>query len=173
LKSTIRLSYEPDIDSIKRLFEYYNSLIFIEKRFFHQSQCNFIYFTWNDSINGIQSTQKSIQFEKASILFNCAALYTQIAGLRQNSAHNSIYLLSEQKLYWQSAAGCMKYLNANFSNAPSMDMSGKVLELFVEIFVCQAYEVEVKILLKHSDTIEFCNFLTIAKIYSHVRLKLS
>ncbi len=170
-KSTVRLSYEPEIDNVKRLFEYYNSLLLIEKRFFHQSQCNFTYFTWYDCINGIQSTQKSIQFEKASVLFNCAALYTQIAGIRENGnlpKNSEGCLLNEQKLHWQSAAGCLQYLNGNFSNAPSMDMSNTMLELFIEVFLCQAYEIQVKILLKNSKSNEFLNYVLVSKIYAHV-----
>jgi hypothetical protein len=151
---------------VKRLFEYFNSLLLIEKRFFNlQSQCNYIYFTWYDCINGIQSTQKSIQYEKASILFNCAALYTQIAAIRQNGKES---LLNEQTIHWQSAAGCLKYLNANFSNSPSMDMCNTVLELFSEIFICQAYESSAKVYLKESKLKQFCNFISISKIYAHV-----
>lgn len=167
-QSTIRLSYEPEVDNLKRLFEYYNSLLLIERRLFNlQSQCNFVYFTWYDCINGIQSTQKSIQFEKASILFNIAALYTQIAAIRQNGNE---MLLNDQKLYWQCASGCLNYLNINFSNAPSLDMSNEVLDLFIDIFLCQAHEIQAKILLKESKTKQFYNFICISKIYSHVSL---
>lgn len=152
---------------MKRLFEYYCSLLLIEKRFFNlQSQCNYIYFTWYDCINGIQSTQKSIQYEKASILFNCAALYTQIAAIRQNGKDN---LLIDQQMHWQAAAGCLKYLNVNFSNSPSMDMSNQILDLFVDIFLCQAHESMAKrILLKESKIKQFSSLISISKIYSHV-----
>ena len=140
-----------------------------ERRFFRQSQCNFVYFTWYDCINGIQATQRSIQFEKASILFNCAALYTQIAAVRHNGKDN---LLSEQKLYWQYAAGCLEYLNVNFSNSPSLDMNNKVLQIFIDVFLCQAYEIEAKILLKGAQFKQLYNFVNVAKIYSNVRFKI-
>jgi ribosome-associated toxin RatA of RatAB toxin-antitoxin module len=154
------------MDSVKRLFEYYCSLILVEKRFFNlQSQCNYIYFTWYDCINGIQSTQKSIQYEKASVLFNCAALYSQIAAIRQNGKEN---LLNEQKLHWQLAAGCLKYLNVNFSNSPSLDMSNQVLDLFIETFISQAYESLAKSFIKESKIKQFSNFISVSKIYAHV-----
>jgi hypothetical protein len=85
--------------------------------------------------------------------------------VRQNGKD---YLLSEQKLYWQYAAGCLDYLNANFSNSPSMDMNNHALQLFIDIFMCQAYEVEAKILLKGAQVKQFYNYVNVAKIYSYV-----
>lgn len=185
-QSTIRLSYEPSMDSITRLFEYFNSLILIERRFFQNSQCDHVYFTWYDSINGIESTQKSIQFEKASILFNCATLFTQLAAIccdsgevtttpatsnKSPSSH-----LNEQLSYWLHAAGCLNYLNTNFSNSPSLDMSAHVLEFFIDVLVCQAYEIKAKLTLLTSsaqcdlfDTKHvFVTYVKCAKIYSYV-----
>lgn len=46
-----------------------------------------------DSLTGVPSTQKTIAFEKASVLFNIAALYTQIAARQvraTGSAHNPV-----------------------------------------------------------------------------------
>ncbi len=94
------------------LFEYFNSLQLIERRFFQNSQCGHVFFTWYDSINGVESTQKSIQFEKASILFNCATLYTQLAAICCDGNEQKH---EEQMIYWQKAAGCLKFLTTNFS----------------------------------------------------------
>ena len=99
------------------------------------------------------------------MLFNCAALYTQIGAVRQNGKEN---FLNEKKAHWQSAAGCLKYLNVNFSNSPSMDMSSPVLDVFIETFLCQAYESMAKSFLKESKLKQFSNFISIAKIYAHV-----
>jgi hypothetical protein len=115
-ESTIRLSFVPGNDSIHRLFEYFNSLCLAEKRFFQFSQCTFVHFTWFDCINGVESTQKSIQFEKASILFNIAALYTQLAsifsdgsnGISNNGKEDNESKLEDQLIYWLKAAGCLE-----------------------------------------------------------------
>jgi len=145
-ESTIRLSFEPGNDSIHRLFEYFNSLCLAEKRFFQFSQCTFVHFSWFDCINGVESTQKSIQFEKASILFNIAALYTQLASIfsdgpiginNSNGKEENESKLEDQFIYWLKAAGCINYLNANFSNSPSLDMSAFSLYFFVDIFMTQ------------------------------------
>lgn len=169
------------MDSIGRLFEYFNSLNLIERRFFQNSQCKFVYFTWFDSINGIESTQKSIQFEKASILFNCATLYTQLAaiccdGVTASAASAATCnKLDDQLDYWQRAAGCLNYLNTNFSNSPSLDMSSYVLYFFTDVFMCQAYEIKSKMLLFTSSECDvydakhlFVTYAKCARIYSYV-----
>lgn len=144
----------------------------VEKRFFQNSQCNQIYFTWYDSINGIESTQKSIQFEKASVLFNCSALYSQLAAICCDVNDQKLH---EQMNYWLKAAGCLNYLNTNFSNSPSLDMSPLMLYIFYEIFLSQAYEIKAKILLVSSNELDiydvnhcFMSYINCSKIYAHV-----
>ena len=171
-ESTIRQSYEPKVESIQRLFEYFNSLQLIERRFFQNSQCSHVFFTWFDSINGVESTQKSVQFEKASILFNCATLYTQLAAI---CCDGKDQLREDQLIYWQKAAGCLYFLTNNFSNSPSFDMSSLLLNIFIDVFICQAYEVKAKLLIietlsnDQSNVLKlFCSYMTCARIYSHV-----
>ena len=135
-------------------------------------------------MNGVESTQKSIQFEKASILFNIAALYTQLAsifsdspnGIQNMGKEENESKLEDQLIYWLKAAGCINYLNANFSNSPSLDMSAFSLYFFVDIFMTQAYEIKAKLILnsltKCSNNYEakcmFVNYTNCSRIYSHV-----
>lgn len=179
-ESTIRLSYEPSLDSIKRLFEYYNSLFLIEKRFFHDSKCNNVYFTWFDSINGVESTQRSIQFEKAAIIFNCATLFTQLAAI---CCDGNDQKLEEELIYWQRATGCLHYLNSTFTNSPDSDMCSFVLSFLIDTFKCQAYETKAKLLIasldfeiiisanndsKYDPKQVFLNYASSARIYAHI-----
>lgn len=171
-ETTIRLSYEPSMESINRMIEYFNTLNIVEKRFFQNSQCTNVHFTWYDSINGIESTQKSVQFEKASVLFNCCALYTQLAAICCDGNNKK---LNDQMSYWLRAAGTLNYLNANFSNSPSLDMSSFLLEFFIDVFHCQAYEIKAKIMLtgfgtnsEYNTKQSFVTYLECARIYSHV-----
>ncbi|CAF0715873.1 unnamed protein product [Brachionus calyciflorus] len=171
-ESTIRICSEPSEESVGRLFEYYNSLNLIEKRFFQQSQCYQIHFTWYDSINGIESAQKSIQFEKASILFNCSALFSQLAAICCDINDRK---LEDQLNYWLKAAGCVNYLNTNFSNSPSLDMSPFMLYFFNDIFVSQAYEIKAKMLMLTINELDlydpkhcFISFTNCCKIYAHL-----
>lgn len=176
LKLTLGLSYEPNQISICHLFEYYNALYSIEKRFFQDSQCDGVFFTWYDSINGIESSQKSIQFERASVIFNCSALYSQLAGICYDGKPEK---LNEQMSYWQKAAGCLVYLTKNFSNSPTPDMNPCLVNLFVEIFMCQAYETKCKLSLTefrdnnvkydfNSAKNLFTTYATCARVFSYV-----
>jgi hypothetical protein len=131
------MSYEANTMSIYRLYEYYNSLYSAEKRFFQGSQCESVFFTWYDSINGIESTQKSVEYEKASIIFNCAALHSQLAAICCDGKPSR---LEEQLMHWQKAAGCLAYLGKNFSDSPTLDMTSFVTHFFTHVFMCQAYE---------------------------------
>jgi hypothetical protein len=45
-QSTIEQSSEPSVASLQRLFEYFNSLQLVERRFFQNSQCSHVFFTW-------------------------------------------------------------------------------------------------------------------------------
>ncbi|RNA32573.1 rhophilin-2 isoform X2 [Brachionus plicatilis] len=171
-QSSILLCSEPSEKSLTRLFEYYKCLNIVEKRFFQNSQCNQIHFTWYDSINGVESTQKSIQFEKASILFNCSALYSQLAAICCDISDQK---LDDQMTYWLKAAGSVNYLNTNFSNSPSLDMSPFMLYLFYDIFLSQAYEIKAKMLLMTKNELDvydikhrFVSFVNCSKIYAHV-----
>ena len=171
------MSYEPSHESLARLFEYFNSLSLVERRFFQNSQCKHVYFTWFDSLNGVESTQKSIQFEKAAILFNCATLFTQLAAICCDG-NNSPKVLNEQLSYWLQAAGCLNYLNTNFSNSPSLDMSAFVLSFFTDVFLCQAYEIKAKLLLfANADECDvfdskhvFVTYIKCSRLYSFVSL---
>ena len=172
-ESTIRLSYEPSVDSIKRLFEYFNSLFLIEKRFFHSSKCDHVQFAWCDSMNGVESVMKSIEFEKAAIMFNLATLYTQLAAICCDGNEQK---LEDELVYWLKATGCLTYLNGKFNGSPNLDMSSFVLCFFIEVFRCQAYETKAKIFItnstndsaRHDPKRMFYNYANSAKIYSFV-----
>ncbi len=174
--SILKNVHEPNTISVYRLYEYYNSLYAIEKRFFQDSQCEHVFFTWYDSISGIESTQKSIQYEKACVLFNCAALYTQMAGICCDGKENRV---EEQMIYWQKAAGCLNYSLKNYSNSPTLDMSSYCMKFFIELFMCQAYEAKCKLLFanvlnnKKFDFYDskslFNIYVNCSKIFSHVR----
>jgi hypothetical protein len=65
------------------LLQYYNQLYFVERRFFPPDRGSGLHFEWYDSLTGVPCTQKTVAFERASVLFNIGGLYTQI-GTRQD-----------------------------------------------------------------------------------------
>ena len=123
-----------DEDGIDLLYEYYNQLYFIDNRFFPPSRTLGVYLSWYDSLTGIASIQKTCAFEKASVLFNVGALYSQIGSkitrLKRDGIEDAIDA-------FQNAAGAFNYIRLNFSNAPTADMSPAFLNTIVNLMLAQ------------------------------------
>ena len=104
-----------------------------------------------DAINGMPAAQQSVTFEKvgtglgtvvdpntsyrhltlqACILFNIAALYTQLAAQLDRSSAESI---DKAVTYLEKAIGVFEFMKAKFSHSPTMDMSAEMLALFSDI----------------------------------------
>ncbi|XP_055949723.1 rhophilin-2-like isoform X1 [Argiope bruennichi] len=126
-----------DHNGVKLLFGYYNLLYFIDRRFFPPHRNMGIFFEWFDSLTGVPSTQKTIAFEKASVLFNIAALYTQIAAKQDRLTSSGVDAAVDNFL---RAAGMFRYIRDNFSNAPSMDLSPGTLDTLIQLMLAQARE---------------------------------
>ena len=126
-----------DTNGIALLFEYYNQLYFVERRFFPPDRSLGIFFEWYDSLTGVPSCQRTVAFEKASVLFNIGGLYTQI-GTRQD--RNTQAGLDTAVDNFLRAAGTFQYIHENFTNAPSMDLGPETLHMLVQLMCGQARE---------------------------------
>lgn len=126
-----------DLSGINLLYQYYNQLYYVEKRFFPSEKSMGVYFEWYDSLTGVPSCQRTVAFEKASVLFNIAALYTQI-GARQDR-NKSIGIDAAVDNYLR-AAGMFRFIQEHFSHAPSMDLSAETLDMLVSLMLAQARE---------------------------------
>uniref|UniRef100_A0A8C2WNB4 Rhophilin Rho GTPase binding protein 1 n=1 Tax=Cyclopterus lumpus TaxID=8103 RepID=A0A8C2WNB4_CYCLU len=122
---------------LELLMEYYNQLYFLDQRFFPLHRSLGVQFHWYDSLTGVPSCQRTLAFEKGSVLFNIGALYTQIGARQDRSATAGIDRAIDA---FQRAAGAFDYLKENFSNAPSLDMSGPSLCMLVRLMVSQVQE---------------------------------
>jgi hypothetical protein len=109
--------------------------------------------------------QKSVQLEKASILFNCASLFSQMTIDADPD---------EKMLYWQKAAGCLSLLSSSYSfYTPTLDMSNIFLNIYHDIFICQAYEIKCKLMLNilnKSQNVKliFSGYINCSKIFAWV-----
>ncbi|KAL5966295.1 Rhophilin-2-B, partial [Taenia solium] len=65
---------------LKDFRTYYDLLNTIERRFFDESIHHGFRFSWSDAFTGYQHDQRSPAFEKGSLIFNYAALSSQIAA---------------------------------------------------------------------------------------------
>ncbi|XP_029356069.1 rhophilin-1 isoform X2 [Echeneis naucrates] len=122
---------------LELLMEYYNQLYYLDQRFFPPHRNLGVHFHWYDSLTGVPSCQRALAFEKGSVLFNIGALYTQIGARQDRSATAGIERAIDA---FQRAAGAFNYLKENFSNAPSLDMSGPSLCMLVQLMVAQVQE---------------------------------
>jgi len=126
-----------DKNGISLLFEYYNQLYFVERRFFPPDRSLGIYFEWYDSLTGVPSCQRTVAFEKASVLFNIGGLYTQIGTRQDRSSEEGLDTAVDNFL---RAAGTFQYIHENFTNAPSMDLGPETLHMLVQLMCGQARE---------------------------------
>nr|XP_029710552.1 rhophilin-2 isoform X1 [Aedes albopictus] len=126
-----------DVQGVALLFRYYNLLYYVERRFFPPDRSLGVYFEWYDSLTGVPSCQRTVAFEKACILFNLAAIYTQIGAKQDRSSEKGLDSAVDNFL---RAAGVFKHIYDTFTNAPSMDLKPQVLEVLVALMLAQARE---------------------------------
>jgi hypothetical protein len=90
-----------------------------------------------DSLTGVPSCQRTVAFEKASVLFNLGGLYTQIGTRQDRSSEEGLDTAVDNFL---RAAGTFQYIHENFTNAPSMDLGPETLHMLVQLMCGQARE---------------------------------
>lgn len=119
------------------LASYFSQLSLLESRFFSPNRPMGIFFTWYDSFTGVPVCQQNVSLEKASILFNMAALYSQI-GTRSDRHTQSG--LEDAITALQKSAGVLNYLKETFTHTPSYDMSPAMLNMLIKMMLAQAQE---------------------------------
>lgn len=85
-----------------------------------------------DSLTGVPSCQRTVAFEKACVLFNIAALYTQLGAKQDRLTAKGLDQAVDNFL---RAAGTFTYLHENFTNAPSMDLAPHMLDMLVQLML--------------------------------------
>ncbi|XP_075406673.1 rhophilin-1 isoform X1 [Tenrec ecaudatus] len=126
-----------DQAGLELLLAYYQQLCFLEARFCSPAHSLRLLFHWYDSITGIPAQQRSLAFEKGSVLFNIGALCTQIGARQDRSCAQGARRAMEA---FQQAAGAFSLLQENFSHAPSLDMSPASLQVLQRLMAAQAQE---------------------------------
>lgn len=149
-----------DESGIDMLISYFQQLGFLENRFFPSSRHMGILFTWYDSFTGVPVSQPNIYLEKASILFNIGALYTQI-GTRCNRQTKSG--LEEAVNMFQKAAGVLTYLKETFTYTPSYDMSPAMLGALIKMLLAEAHECHFEQTILSGVQNEFCTLAKVAQ----------
>ncbi|KZS88031.1 BRO1-domain-containing protein [Sistotremastrum niveocremeum HHB9708] len=116
------------------LYKYFGQLELLELRF---SEIR-VPFPWHDAFTNKLTTQTSLAFEKASIIFQIASTHSSIASAQNRSDPEG---LKRAFHYFRTCAGMLTYINDNFLHAPSTDLSREVVKFLVGIMLAQATEV--------------------------------
>lgn len=126
-----------DENGIHSLFKYYNQLYFVEKKFFPNGKhyTVSVYFHWFDTTTGLPKIQRSVAFEKASVLFNIAAIWSQIGAKQDRRTEAG---LKEAIDAFQKAAGVFKFIKDSFINSPSADLTPEVMNMLMAVMLAQA-----------------------------------
>ncbi|KAH7106805.1 BRO1-domain-containing protein [Auriculariales sp. MPI-PUGE-AT-0066] len=116
------------------LYKYFGQLELLELRFAELR----VAFPWRDAFTNKLTTQNSIAFEKASIIFQIAATHSAIANSQNRCDPEG---LKRAFYYLRTTAGMLTYINDNFLHAPSTDLSRDVVKFLVGVMIAQAHEV--------------------------------
>ncbi|KAI0752567.1 BRO1-domain-containing protein [Daedaleopsis nitida] len=123
-----------DMTAKDLLHKYFGQLELLELRF-SEIRVNF---PWRDAFTNKLTTQTSIAFEKASIIFQIAATHSAIAASQNRADPEG---LKRAFYYFRTTAGMLTYINDNFLHAPSIDLSRDVIKFLVGTILAQATEV--------------------------------
>ncbi|KAF9515975.1 hypothetical protein BS47DRAFT_1341273 [Hydnum rufescens UP504] len=123
-----------DITARDLLYKYFGQLELLELRF---SEIK-VTFPWHDAFTSKLTTQTSLAFEKASIIFQIASTHSSIAASQNRSDPEG---LKRAFHFFRTSAGMLTYINDNFLHAPSTDLSREVVKFLVGLMLAQATEV--------------------------------
>lgn len=91
-----------------------------------------------DAFTHKSTSQYSLAFEKASIIFNISAVHSCHAANQNRSEEFGVKTAFHS---FQAAAGMFTYINENFLHAPSTDLSRDTVKTLININLAQAQEV--------------------------------
>ena len=115
------------------MYKYFGQLELLELRFAEIR----VTFPWRDAFTNKLTTQTSLAFEKASIIFQIAATHSAIAAAANRGDPEG---LKRAFHYFRTSAGMLTYINDNFLHAPSTDLSREVVKFLVSVMIAQATE---------------------------------
>ena len=132
---------EPHISGIKRLTEYAAQLRWIGGKFPIDLGVDFPWYPALGFNTSQPILQNNIRFELANILFNLAALYSQLAFATNRTTSDGLKTASG---YGSAAAGVLSFLRTDIipdlRSTPPEDMDNMTLESLEQLCLAQAQE---------------------------------
>ncbi|KAG9248461.1 BRO1-like domain-containing protein [Calycina marina] len=120
------------------LYRYYGQLELLDLRFPVDENHIKISFTWFDAFTHKPTSQYSLAYEKASIIFNISAVLSCHASFQTRSEDSGLKTAYHS---FQASAGMFTYINENFLHAPSTDLSRDTVKTLIQIMLAQGQEV--------------------------------
>ncbi|PQE15399.1 Vacuolar -sorting BRO1 protein [Rutstroemia sp. NJR-2017a BVV2] len=120
------------------LYRYYGQLELLDLRFPVDENHIKISFTWFDAFTHKPTSQYSLAYEKASIIFNISAVLSCHAAHQNRSEDSGLKTAYHS---FQASAGMFTYINENFLHAPSTDLSRETVKTLIQIMLAQGQEV--------------------------------
>ncbi|KIX94661.1 uncharacterized protein Z520_09707 [Fonsecaea multimorphosa CBS 102226] len=120
------------------LYRYYGQLELLDLRFPIDEAHIKISFQWFDAFTRASTSQYSLAFEKASVIFNIAAVLSCHAAAQNRSEDKDLKTAYHS---FQASAGMFTYINENFLHAPSTDLNRETIKTLINIVLGQAQEV--------------------------------
>ena len=120
------------------LYRYYGQLELLDLRFPVDENHIKISFTWFDAFTHKPTSQYSLAYEKASIIFNISAVLSCHAA--NQNRHEDVGLKTAYHSF-QASAGMFTYINENFLHAPSTDLSRETVKTLINVMLGQGQEV--------------------------------
>ncbi|KAG5298024.1 vacuolar sorting-associated protein [Histoplasma ohiense] len=120
------------------LYRYYGQLELLDLRFPVDENHIKISFTWYDAFTHKPTSQYSLAYEKASIIFNISAVLSCHAANQNRSEDTGLKTAYHS---FQASAGMFTYINENFLHAPSTDLSRDTVKTLISIMLAQGQEV--------------------------------
>jgi hypothetical protein len=91
-----------------------------------------------DAFTHKPTSQYSLAYEKASIIFNISAVLSCHAANQTRSEDTGLKTAYHS---FQASAGMFTYINENFLHAPSIDLSRDTVKTLIQIMLAQGQEV--------------------------------
>jgi tyrosine-protein phosphatase non-receptor type 23 len=95
-------------------------------------------FAWRDVHSGAEYLQEGFQIEQASVLYNIAALHSQLGSHGKRDTEQE---MKEAVTHFQCSAGALSYLDEHFAiNHASKDLSAEFVSFYNSLMLGQAQE---------------------------------
>ncbi|CAI2174363.1 11117_t:CDS:2 [Funneliformis geosporum] len=126
-----------DVTGRDLLYRYYSQLELLDLRFPVDENHIRVSFTWYDAFTHKATSQFSLAYEKASVIFNIASVLSAIAASQNRSEPEG---LKRAFHFFQASAERYTYINDNFLHAPSTDLSRDTVKLLTQLMLTQSQE---------------------------------